>query len=75
MTDSSNHNITLETYKLKLCDKTTMRALDSYEGYPSLYDKKLVTLKSGIESCIYYMNSEEKSYHGELIQSGDWQKR
>ena len=74
----NNNKIVIETYKLPKYSKTIEDRLDMYEGYSEdgngLYDKKLVTLKSGIESYIYYMKSE-KLYHGELIISGDWKNK
>ena len=79
MTTEENNKLVIETYKLPKDSKAIEDRLDMYEGYSDngngLYDKKLVTLKSGIESYIYYMKSEEKSYHGELIISGNWLDR
>ena len=79
MTTDENNKLIIETYKLPKDSKAIEARLDMYEGYSDdgngLYDKKLVKLKSGIESYIYYMKSEEKMYHGELIKSGDWCNR
>lgn len=79
MTTEENNKLTIETYKLPENSTVIEDRLDMYEGYSKngngLYDKKLVTLKSGIESYVYYMKSEEKYYHGELIESGDWCNR
>ena len=75
----NNNKIVIETYKLPKDSQLIEDRLDMYEGYSEdgngLYDKKLITLKSGIESYIYYMKSEEKYYHGELIISGNWLNR
>lgn len=79
MTSEELNNLTIETYKLPDDSKNVEERLDMYEGYDEsgngLYDKKLIKLKSGIESYIYYMKSEERLYHGVKIDSGDWKNR
>lgn len=79
MTSDESNELTIETYKLPKNNNVIEDRLDMYEGYSKdgngLYDKKLVKLKSGIETYIYYMESEEKLYHGIKIESGDWLKR
>jgi len=79
MTSDENNELIIETYKLpQNCGHIESR-LDMYEGYDNsgngLYNKKLITLKSGIQSYIYFMNSEDKLYHGIKIESGDWLNR
>lgn len=69
------NNITIETYMLPPSHKNIEDRLDMYEGYDEagngLYDKKLIKLKSGIESFIYFMKNEG----GVIVESGDWKNR
>ena len=79
ISSDNNNKIVIETYKLPKDSQAIEDRLDMYEGYSEdgngLYNKKLITLKSGIESYIYYMKSEDKYYHGVLIENGDWLNR
>jgi gamma-glutamylcyclotransferase (GGCT)/AIG2-like uncharacterized protein YtfP len=65
-----NNDITLETYRVN--DVNTLKRLDRYEGYPSLYNKRKITLKSGEKSVVYFMESEP---YGKLIKSGNWKNK
>lgn len=73
-----NNQIVLETYKFPEEPNMIEARLDSYEGYQSngngLYDKKSITLASGIESSVYFMK-RDSGYDGNLIKSGDWKNK
>ena len=79
VSSSENKTIVLETYKIPENKPYIKKNIDSYEGYhengDGLYDKQLIKLKSGIESCIYYMKSEKKLHYSKEIISGDWKNR
>ena len=63
---------TFEVYDMKDDDEATLRQLDNYEGYPAFYDRKAVTLESGMSVWFYFMKKAETSYHGTIIEGGDW---
>jgi len=62
-----NHPITLEVYEVN--DEQTLKSLDRYEGFPSLYQKSTVQVKE-MDVTIYTMNSMR--HGGELMESGNW---
>jgi len=47
--------------------------LDAYEGYPFMYDRRVVTMESGRKAWVYTYNYEVKD--DSLIESGDWKDR
>ena len=54
----------------KLIDASIIRHLDSYEGYPNLYDRSVVETKGGLRVWVYTYNHE--CGENERIASGDW---
>lgn len=66
---------TFEVYKIDDEDNTTLIKLDSYEGYPSFYNRKTVLLKNDMEVWFYFIKKEESAYHGTIIENGDWMSR
>ena len=71
LTQSEEENeITLELYKV---DENTEKMLDSYEGYPSLYQKSIININD-MEVTIYSMkNGKIGSEY--IVKSGDWLNR
>ena len=64
-TDDPEFEITIEVYEV---DQTTMRRLDSLEGYPSFYDRQLVQTPFG-EAWIYFIASYRSA---PPVLHGDW---
>lgn len=55
----------------RLTDESITSRLDSYEGYPNLYDRKKVETESGETTWVYEYNhgvSEER-----LVPAGEWE--
>lgn len=48
-----------------------IRSLDQLEGYPSFYDREVVTLEDGRECWVYFLDAQRWGRH-ETIDSGDW---
>lgn len=53
------------------CDRECWDGLDSLEGYPSLYNRECVEVKSGelLYNCNMYVYQEHKR---NVVESGDW---
>ena len=49
--------------------------LDSLEGYPTFYNRKIITTESGIEAWVYYIEGTLPTYYYDAmkITSGIWQ--
>ena len=65
---SEEKEITIEVYKPKNID--TERSLDYLEGFPTFYDRKIISTSVG-DAWIYFIgNYNEKSPN--QVESGDW---
>ena len=69
------HGITLEVYHVN--DDAILQRLDRYEGYPSLYQKSIISIESPSQSdqmdvTIYTMNEREVRFM-EPMKSGNWE--
>lgn len=60
-----------EVYQIN--DDETPKRLDSYEGYPNLYDRKQVETESGELAWVYEINPPQLP--DRIIPSGDWSKQ
>ncbi len=69
--DGEHHPITVEVYEVDT--ETRARNLDMLEGYPSFYDRELVTLIDGRECWVYFINGGRYSHH-EPVLTGDWKQ-
>ena len=61
-------DIVVEVYEV--ADKAQAQSLDWLEGYPSFYDRKVVTLADGRECWVYFIHNLEQ--HQGLVSCGDW---
>ena len=59
--------ITVEGYKVT---EETLKRLDSLEGYPSFYNRKIIKI-GDIEGYIYYLNGGNR-YNYKIVREGDW---
>ena len=57
----------------RLSSDVICHALDSYEGYPNLYNRVQVPLDTGETAWMYVYNHEVEQ--SQLIASGDWKAR
>lgn len=57
-----------DVFQLK--DASIITQLDTYEGYPNLYDRSVVETKGGRQVWVYTINRE--CGDNERIASGDW---
>lgn len=53
-------------------DAAGLDRLDVLEGYPSLYDRKVLTLSDGSQAWVYYGTEDQVQGH-RRISLGDWQ--
>lgn len=56
----------------EIIDERAVAFLDTYEGYPYLYDRKETETEDGLTVWVYTYNNELPE---QPIKSGDWQKR
>jgi gamma-glutamylcyclotransferase (GGCT)/AIG2-like uncharacterized protein YtfP len=56
-----------------LTDDNIVRHLDSYEGYPNLYDRSVVKTAEGREAWVYTYNDEVGD--NQCIRTGDWTRQ
>jgi len=63
------NNITVEIYEI---NNETLKRLDYLEGYPSFYNRELISV-NGIKAWIYYINDSHE-FKNDIVQSGDWKK-
>lgn len=63
-----NSSAVIELYDV---DEDTMRRLDMLEGYPTFYDRKLISTSLG-DAWIYFMEESHGSWERPIIESGDW---
>lgn len=61
-------DITVEVYEVNT--EAQAQSLDWLEGYPTIYDRKLVTLVDGRECWVYFIDNLDN--HNGLVESGDW---
>ena len=64
-------NIIVEVYEVN--DDAQASGLDALEGYPSFYDREVVTLADGRECWVYFIDNNKNGF-GDYIPSGDWKK-
>jgi gamma-glutamylcyclotransferase (GGCT)/AIG2-like uncharacterized protein YtfP len=57
----------------EVTDNGLPQLLDSYEGYPNLYDRRKVPTKNGRDAWVYTYNGRVNE--DALIVSGDWKSR
>ncbi len=57
---------------LEITDDHLWERLDAYEGYPRLYDRKIVQTTTGQNCWVYVYNHGDIETRGKLIPSGDW---
>jgi gamma-glutamylcyclotransferase (GGCT)/AIG2-like uncharacterized protein YtfP len=57
----------------EITDDETPKALDRYEGYPNLYDRKQVQTENGETVWVYEINRPQMA--DRIIPSGDWTKQ
>lgn len=61
-------DIVVEVYEVN--SESQAQSLDWLEGYPSFYDREVVTLVDGRECWVYFI--DDLSQHQGLVESGDW---
>lgn len=49
-----------------------LAAIDSLEGYPDLYDRKLTKLADGSDAWIYFLKEAPDVFRGTLVPTGNW---
>lgn len=60
-----------EVYEI---DDNILRSLDSLEGYPSFYNRELVSLKSGRDAWMYYIDAHHYfERRGVVCHDGLWE--
>jgi len=64
--DNPENMVHVEVYEIK--DDQMFYLLDSLEGYPRMYQRKLVQTSTG-EAWIYYQSTKPNT---EIITSGEW---
>lgn len=67
--DNTPTDIVVEVYQVD--DQAQAASLDALEGYPSFYDRELVTLEDGRECWIYFIDGNRDGF-GEEVTHGDW---
>lgn len=65
--DESNHNITIEIYRV---NETEYRRVERLEGYPHFYQKALINTSQG-ELEVYVLN-DPMYKNDNHVESGDW---
>ncbi len=50
----------------------TMENLDCLEGYPSFYNREKVSLRSGVEAWMYYIDAHHGEPEGSKCETGEW---
>jgi len=66
---ASPTDVVVEVYEV---DSESRKArLDGLEGYPSFYDREVVTLVDGREAWVYTLTEQEYGDH-EKVENGDW---
>jgi len=73
--DEESHPITLEVYAVT--DEDILNCLNTYEGYPSLYQKSEIMVDKkewteAIEVTIYTMKNNHKDRFMSVVESGNW---
>lgn len=70
-----NSLVTVKIIELK--NEKSLQALDIYEGYPHLYNRKIVNYNNSDEAWIYFMGvySAVALSKSIIIPSGDWVNR
>lgn len=63
-------DIVVEVYEVKT--PGAARRLDALEGYPSFYDRKIVTLQDGREAWVYFLDNKYDNHP--RVVGGDWVK-
>lgn len=63
-------DIVVEVYEVE--DLQRARRLDGLEGYPSFYDRKIVTLEDGRQGWVYFIHQESRV--NSLVEHGDWKR-
>jgi len=66
---SGSDQIQGELYKV---DLSTMRSLDSLEGFPHFYNREEVLLESGQTAWIYFIDEHKEDKTGEYCPNGIW---
>jgi len=51
-------------------EEVFLERLDRLEGYPHLYDRRIISLKSGVEAWMYYINASDRE--GSVCPDGIW---
>ncbi len=65
-------DIVVEVYEVST-DNTAM-GLDMLEGYPSFYNREVVTLDDGRQGWVYFIEGESSYADRPLVIEGDWKK-
>ena len=66
ITEGGDSKITVELYEV---DAAGLKRLDGLEGYPSFYNRKVVSTERG-DAWIYFI--EEDLSHLNKVEDGDW---
>ena len=56
-------------------DRTTLKALDAFEGHPVLFVRVAIQLASGERADAYVVAREELARGRAVIAGGDWRRR
>lgn len=67
---TDNPDDVVRGYCLEITDHSLPAALDRYEGYPMLYDRREVTLVDGTLAWVYTFNYPTDKYS--IVEGGDW---
>ena len=69
ITASGDTAITIEVYDV---DKETFGRLDSLEGYPHFYNRKVITTEFG-DAWVYFIPRAEEDWNNhEIVEDGTW---
>ena len=66
--DAEDNSIVVEVYEV---DDTTMAKLDGLEGYPSFYNRMVISVSASLNAWIYFMEDREFK-DDSFVVSGDW---
>jgi len=65
-------DIVVEVYEVST--SSVARSLDMLEGYPSFYNREVVTLEDGRAGWVYFIEGECSYSDRPLVPNGDWKK-
>lgn len=72
VTEVAETTIVIEVYEVH--NEDVARGLDMLEGYPSFYNREVVTLADGRQGWMYFIEEEQQYADRPMVIEGDWKK-